>query len=162
MVQAELLGALFDLARARNAAVKAGDRDAGERLAEVSGEVGTVVANIREFARGVYPAALDTAGLAAALGALADDAPVVLTVDNALTARLPAELERTIYLVVQHVVGRAVGDLWVRIDRVGPAVVVLIADVREPLPDHLTDRIGALGGRCRVQGVQVEVALPCE
>ena len=161
VVQAELLGALFDLARARNVADQAGDRVASDQLAEISGEVGAVVASIREFARGVYPAALDASGLAAALGALADDAPVVLTVQDTLTTRLPAELERTIYLLVQHVVAHAVADLAVRINRVGPEVVVRISDVREPLPDHLTDRIGALGGRYRVQGVQVEVSLPC-
>ncbi len=162
VVQAELLGALFDLARARNTADLEGDRVAGEQLAEISTEVGAVVAGIREFARGVYPAALDAAGLAAALGALADDAPVVLTVDNALANRLPAEVERTIYLLVQHLVGHAVADLAVRIDEIGPEVVVRITDVHDSLPDHLTDRVGALGGRWRVQGVQVEVALPCE
>ena len=77
VVQAELLGALYELARARASAEQAGQRATADELGGIAEDVRGLIATIREFARGVYPAALDSAGLSAALGALADDAPVV-------------------------------------------------------------------------------------
>jgi signal transduction histidine kinase len=162
VVQAELLGALYELARARANAERGGEQAAAAELNAMADGVGRLIASIRDFARGVYPAVLDASGLTAALEALADEAPVVLTVKSGLESRPPAEVERAVYLLVHDAVGRASGDLAVSLVPIDRDMLIRIEAYRGPIPAHLADRVGALGGVARWDGADLEAVLPCE
>jgi hypothetical protein len=85
----------------------------------------------------------------------------VLTVDSALGDRLPPEVERATYLLVHDLVMQSAGEVTVRLDRVADDLAVHVDGVAGPVPAHLADRIGALGGRCRLLGSTLEAVLPC-
>ena len=75
-LQQRLLAIVFDLRLAKVAA----DRNAASRrsewLAEAEALALLMVDEVRRLARGIYPAILSQAGLAAALSSLADEAPI--------------------------------------------------------------------------------------
>ena len=114
IVQAELLGAMFDLSLAESQAGRTGDTSTIHDATGLRDEVRGVVETVRGFAQGVHPAALDSMGLPAALEAMAQDAPVVITVDHRLEERPPREVERAIYRLVHDAAQRATAALHVR------------------------------------------------
>jgi signal transduction histidine kinase len=59
-----------------------------------------IMAELRELILGIHPQVLTDRGLPAALGALADDATIPVTVKVDLPGRLPSHLEATAYFVV--------------------------------------------------------------
>ncbi|MFT4109337.1 histidine kinase [Propionicimonas sp.] len=162
VVQAELLGALYEVALARSRAERTGADATAAELGAIADGVRDLVAGIREFAHGVYPAALDASGLASALDALADDAEVAVIVDDQLAHRAPAAVERAAYILVHDAVARARGDLCVRLEDGDRTVVVSLTGYAGPVPGHVADRVGAIGGRLDWVDRTLTAVLPCE
>jgi signal transduction histidine kinase len=138
---------------------------------ELDGELGAAeedlrqaVAELRDVARGIHPPMLEDAGLAAALHALAEDAPR-LSVGEVPTSRFPATTESAAYHLVRETL-RQVRDGRVAVCA-GVEGTTLTLEVSpengtaEQLIDAV-DRIGALGGRLvREDGGVLRAELPC-
>ncbi|MFI5690477.1 sensor histidine kinase [Kribbella sp. NPDC051586] len=65
------------------------------------------LAELRRLVRGIHPPILTDRGLAAALVALAGDAPMPVTIDAADAGRLPAAVESAAYFVVAEALANA-------------------------------------------------------
>ena len=152
---------MYELARIGSVNDRTGvaGRDEAARLAA---QVRALVANLREFARGVYPAVLDTSGLSVAIEALVDDAPVVVTLDCRLDRRPSVDVERTAYLLIDDAVMRAEDDLDIAVASNERSVVVKIAGDARPVREDLVDRVGALGGTVSVEQEKLQAVLPCK
>jgi signal transduction histidine kinase len=59
-----------------------------------------LMTELRELIHGIQPQVLTDLGLPAALGELADQCPVLVTVSTSLDGRLPGQIENTAYFVV--------------------------------------------------------------
>jgi signal transduction histidine kinase len=84
------------------------DPSAVAELDAASAEAAAAIADIRELARGVHPAILTESGLGAALGSLADRAPLPVVVTDDLDRRLPASVEATAYFVAAEALTNAI------------------------------------------------------
>jgi len=161
IVQAELLGALFELARVKSEAERNGEAPVAHKTAMLADQVRTLVGRLREFARGIYPAVLDASGLPTALGALADEAPVVVRFSCRLDKRPPAKVERAAYLLIHDAVMEAHTDLDVDVSWAASELVVQISDHADQVRVDLVDRVGALGGTVVVDEGVFRAVLPC-
>ena len=139
------------------------DGELAARLDEAEAELGKAIAELRELAYGIHPAVLSDEGLAAAVEALAEDAPVRI-------AGLPEErfspaVETAAYLVVAEAV--KTGAVRVSAGRLDGALVVDVEAETEPEGLlELEDRVGALDGRFGVEraadgGVRIRAEIPC-
>ena len=160
IVQAELLGAMFDLALAESEAGRTGRASTLDEATGLRNEVRAVVETVRGFAQGVHPAALDSMGLPAALEAMAQDARVVITVDHRLEERPSREVEHAIYRLIQDAAQRATSALHVQLEPNGSGTRVRISGYPAPVPESLADRAGALGGTLEVDGDCLTGTLP--
>jgi signal transduction histidine kinase len=139
------------------------DHELVARLDEVEAELRRAVAELRELAHGIHPAVLSDEGLAAAVEALAEDAPIRIA---ALPQqRFPVAVETAAYLVVAE--AAKAGAARVSAERQDAALVVDVEAEAEPegLVD-LEDRVGALDGRLDVEragdgGVRIRAEIPC-
>jgi signal transduction histidine kinase len=165
VVQAELLGAMLELAGAASTAARVGDAPAEGAARELAEGVARIVAAVRQVSHGVYPAVLDTVGLSGSLEALRDEAPVPLRVDVTVDRLPDREAERAAYLLVADAVDAAQPGgppMTVSVQlRKGLLAVVLEGYPRAELPVHLGDRVGARGGSARVRRSRLEAVLPC-
>jgi signal transduction histidine kinase len=147
-------------------------------LDESSSELQASLDELRELARGIHPAVLTDRGLEPALRALADRAPlpVSLSVDD---GPLPPPVEIAIYFVVSEGltnVAKYAGatSATVTVRRGPSAVTVEIADDGVGGADAaagsglrgLDDRVGALDGRIWVEsppgeGTRLRAEIPC-
>src|SRR5262245_37555593 len=132
-------------------------------LARALAELETSLAELRDLARGIYPAILTQRGLAAAVTSLAERAPLPVTV-SVEPGRHPVPIETTAYFVVcealtnvaRHAratavavaVGVVAGRLVVEVgdDGVGGADVARGTGLA-----GLAERVAALGGRLTVE-----------
>jgi signal transduction histidine kinase len=153
--------------------------DVGPLLEQASAELGAAVEDLRELARGVYPAVLREDGLAEALRALARRTPLPVTV-AADVPRLPGGIEAAAYFLASESVTNAVrhaaaGELTIRAEHDGRLLRVSVVDDGTGGADPsrgsglagLADRVAALGGTMRVEsnpagGTSVIGELPCE
>jgi signal transduction histidine kinase len=78
------------------------DPESSARVAHARAEIGTSLAELREVARGLYPAVLTTHGLRAALRSLAARAAVPVTLDVHISGPLPEPVEVAAYYVVSE------------------------------------------------------------
>jgi signal transduction histidine kinase len=140
------------------------DNDTRDQLEQAKREVAASLEELRDVARGIYPAVLSGHGLAVALESLAARAalPVELAVD--LVDRLPAPVEVAAYYVVseglanigKHAHAKAA---TVRVRVSGDTVLVEVADDGGGEAKigsgsglrGLADRVEALGGQLRVE-----------
>jgi signal transduction histidine kinase len=118
------------------------------------------LAELRELARGVFPALLGADGLAPALEELAAASPLRVALDVALPERPPQEVEAAAWFLVRdglanaHEHGRARAAV-VRARAEGERLVVEVVDdgvggaaiVPGGALEQLADRVAALGGR---------------
>jgi signal transduction histidine kinase len=153
-----------------------GSPEAEELLDEAGADLRASLEELRELARGIHPAILTDRGLAAALQALAERAPVPvsLSVDE-----VPRAVETAIYFVVSEGLtnvakyARATAAS-VTVRRHGGSVKVEIADDGVGGADAaagsglrgLSDRVGALDGRVWVEsqpgeGTRLRAEIPC-
>jgi signal transduction histidine kinase len=152
--------------------------EAAALLDDSSAELQASLDELRELARGIHPAVLTDRGLEPALRALADRAPVPvsLSVDE---GPLPPAVETAVYFVVSEGltnVAKYAGASWATVAvRRGPsAVTVEIADDGVGGADLATgsglrglgDRVGALDGRIWLEsppgsGTTLRAEIPC-
>jgi signal transduction histidine kinase len=133
--QQRLLALTMTLGRARATA----DPDTRAVIDEGREQLRTALAELRELARGIHPAVLTQAGLAAAVESLADGLPTPVTIDVPARRWAPA-VEATAYFIVaeglanaaRHAAGAAIrirvrqtdGTLTVEVADDGPGPVV--------------------------------------
>jgi signal transduction histidine kinase len=165
----------------RSARTRAGaDGELASLLDRAQDELQTSLSELRELARGIHPAVLTDRGLVPALHALADRAPVPVTVQADHEPRLPAPVETAAYFVVSealanvakyaHATQAAVavrhvnGHLTVEVsdDGVGGADAARGSGLR-----GLGDRLAALDGTISLEspaggGTRLHAAIPCE
>ncbi len=137
-----------------------------ERMALAQHHVRKALDGVRALAHATYPAALDEAGLAAALDVLSDWRPNV-ELGALPERRMDPALEASAYFIVAALT-RTDGDAMVDVD-VHHEPAQLVIDIRTGAPPELTeaeDRVGALSGQFAVNptpagDTQVHVELPC-
>jgi signal transduction histidine kinase len=153
-----------------------GPPEATELLDEAGADLRASLEELRELARGIHPAILTDRGLEAALQALAERAPVPVTLS---VDQVPRAVEAAIYFVVSEgltnvakYAGASSAAVTVRRDASG--VAVEIADDGVGGADMaagsglrgLADRVGALDGRIWVEsppgeGTRLLAEIPC-
>jgi signal transduction histidine kinase len=149
-------------------------------LNEADGELDQALEELRELARGIHPAVLTDRGLAAALEALAQRAPVPVDVTQVPDTRLPDSVEAAIYYLVAEAItnvakyaqathasvavdrSNGIARVVVRDDGVGGAELANGSGLV-----GLADRVEALGGRLhllspRGRGTEVSAEIPCD
>jgi signal transduction histidine kinase len=130
----------------------------------VSRELKEALAELRDLARGIHPAALAEAGLAAALLNLAERSSVPVVIERAPQGRLPATVETTAYFVASEALANVAK--YARATRATVSAVVcddcLTIQVRDDGVGGadpslgsgllgLTDRVEAVGGRLSIE-----------
>ncbi|WP_018653312.1 sensor histidine kinase [Actinomadura flavalba] len=130
--QQRLLAVAMDIGRAR--AKLADDPEAARALIEQA-HTGTreAITELRDLARGIYPAILTDRGLDPALSGLAGRAPVPVEVDVDLPERPPAAVESIAYFIVAEALANVAKyaratRATIRVAREGHWVVVEVAD----------------------------------
>jgi signal transduction histidine kinase len=134
------------------------------KAARAADELRTALDDLRALARGIHPASLTEAGIAAALGELAEHSRVPVRLDKLPAGRRPPAVEAAVYRLVLDAVACA--------EREGGAVAVSIEDVvtltlkgvnpaaAAHALEHARDRIAALDGELAIHetagGVRVE------
>jgi signal transduction histidine kinase len=147
-------------------------------IAGVSGELLSVIDDLREISQGIHPAILSKAGLRPALRALARRSAVPVEVDVRVDGRLPEPVEVAAYYVVSETLTNAAkharpSAVEVSAEASGGVLHVRVRDdgVGGAVPAHgsglagLQDRIEALGGTFSVHspvgcGTTVRCDLP--
>jgi signal transduction histidine kinase len=160
--QQRLLAAAMELRLARDAARE--DPSRGVAIERLLVRTGETLAELRELAHGIFPVALDDAGIAAGLSELSMDAAVPVEVDEVPEIRFPAAVERTAYLVVAEAADRdRPGSTGLRA-RVRQQDGQLLVDVTGAPPGsytHLADRVSATGGILTVEPGRLQAVIPC-
>ena len=155
------------------------DDELRTRLLHAKSEVSASLEELRDVARGIYPAVLSAHGLDVALESLAARAPVPVQLTVAIPDRPPPAVEVAAY----YVVSEALANVGKHSQATAVQVCVerqdswLVVDVRDNGQggaqahtgsglDRLGLRVEALGGRLSVRpadggGVQVHAELPC-
>ena len=152
---------------------------AGPMLDAARDELARALEELRELARGIHPAVLTDRGLEPALEALAERAPLPVSLDQMPAERLPAPVEAAAYFVVAEALTNVVkyagaSTAAVRIRRNGSYAVVEVRDDGVGGADPtigtglrgLADRLAALDGRLEVhsppgEGTTVRAEVPC-
>jgi signal transduction histidine kinase len=155
------------------------DPSAQALVATASSELAESLAELRELARGIHPAVLTDRGLEAAIEALAERAPLPVSLDKMPAERLPAPVEAAAYFVVAEALTNVTkyanaSQAEVRIARNGGYAVVEVHDDGVGGADPatgtglrgLSDRLAALDGRLEVhsppgEGTTVRAEVPC-
>jgi signal transduction histidine kinase len=158
--------ALAALAMAIGLARGARPDERADGLTDAQGHVREALARVRAIAHAAYPAALDDAGLAAALDVLGDWRPHV-ELTGVPDARLDPQLETSVYFIVAALTRRPeTATVDVSLGREREEVVIDIRTAEGLELDEIEDRVGALGGRLLVDGIPgggmaVRVELAC-
>ena len=131
-----------------------------ERLATAQDLVRSALDRVRTIAHATYPAALDDAGLAAALEVLAEWRP---NVEVAALPEVAPELETGVYFIVAALTGADAGDAVVELRQVDDRLVIDVSRAADAGLGDAEDRAGALGGAVSVadEGRRVRVELAC-
>ncbi len=177
--QQRLVAVAMTLGRARNKLDT--DPDSARALIdEAHADAKQAVAELRDLARGIYPAVLGDRGLDAALSALAARSPVPVAVEVDVTPRPPAAVESTAYFIVAETLTNlakhsAATAAQVSVRRRGNSVTVRVTDDgqggAEVRPDGglagLADRAATIDGVMTVLSppggpTVVTAELPCE
>jgi len=165
--------------RLAQAKLQSAPADAGTLIGGAAEELALALVELRELARGIHPAVLTDRGLAPALGALADRAPLPVLIESELDERLPSVVEAAAYYVVAESLTNVAkyaraSSANVRIQRLnGNALVEVLDDgVGGADPElgsglrGLADRVEALNGRLGIEsepgiGTRVWAEIPC-
>ena len=165
--QQRLVGLALTLSLARLQSGAAADSPSLAHIAEAEAELRAALADLRELAHGIFPAILADEGFAAAVEALAEEAPIRIA---ALPLeRLDQAVEAAAYLVVAETVKRG-GTGTVTVEAAHRPGVLVLDLACEHAPGELVeleDRVGALDGRLGVLGradgtVTIRAEIPCE
>ena len=166
--QQQLLALSYDLRRAHATAAKDGHREAAAILASSVDETLAALEELRELARGIYPAILTESGLEAALRGLVDTAPLVVELGSVTHERFPAQVEIAAYVTVAETIADAetrgatlVTASSARVDDVLHLEIEDDGRRRGAGLTQIADRVGALGGTIRFEPRAVRVEMPC-
>jgi signal transduction histidine kinase len=138
------------------------------RLEKAESELREALAELRELAHGIYPAALADEGLAAAVETLAEGSPVPIELGDLPEERLGEAVENAAYFVVAETLRRT-RPSRARVDasRADTRLVIELeahGALDEELID-LEDRVGALDGRLSAHNdgtsLRLRAELPC-
>ena len=145
----------------------ADDPEASALAAEVRDDLARALAELRDLAHGIYPAVLESDGLAAALRAAAERASMAVAVESDGLGRYPQELEAAIYFCCMEALQNAAkhagegAKATVRLNQVDGRVHFEVADDGRGYDSgsirpssglqNMADRIGALGGELRIE-----------
>jgi signal transduction histidine kinase len=115
-------------------------------------ELRAAVEDLRELAHGLFPSVLADEGVGAAIEALAEEAPVPVTIGGLPIGRFAPAVETAAYTVVAELARAATGAIAVRADRADGTLVVEVETPTGAEPDlvALRDRLGALEGSLTV------------
>jgi signal transduction histidine kinase len=148
------------------------------QLDGIAAELGSVLDELREIARGLHPAALADGGLRPALKALGRRSAVPVRLDVSVDGRLSEPIELAAYYVVAEALTNAVKHAHATVIDVQVAATDGVLRVRVGDDGHggadptrgsglvgLTDRVEALGGRLTLHsppdaGTAIQVVLP--
>lgn len=179
--QQRLLALSMLLGRARSRAGAAGDAELSAFLNRAADDLQQAISELRELARGIHPMLLTQQGLASALQALAERAPLPIEV-TATSRRFPETIEATAYFFVAEAVTNAArhaaaSAVLVDAQVVGAELVVRVCDDGIGGVDEVTspegsgllgmrDRVIAIGGRLTISspvgaGTTLIARLPC-
>ena len=161
--QQRLIAALFEVRLAAAEAEAAGDTELCAQLDQLISDLMASLTDLREFAHGIFPAVLDESGVAEALWSLTDTASTAVEFKCRLDRRLPAEIERTVYLLVKAALeAPAPGPgLEVRVSEEDQEVVVEVRGTGCVDFGHLSDRVGAVGGALNARDQVLRAVIPC-
>jgi hypothetical protein len=133
----------------------------GDRVDPAIAELGAALDELRELARGIYPAVLADEGLAAAIEALAEVGHAPVRLGPLPDERFLPAVEAAAYFLVADLARRG-GAVGVRATRADGRLVVEVegaavdGDVAE-----LEDRIGAVDGALVVAAGTCRAEIPC-
>jgi signal transduction histidine kinase len=166
--QQRLLALSYDLRVARTSAEANGDVETASLLVKAIGEAQAALGELRELAHGIHPAVLTEAGLGQALETLADTAPFAVEIADTAEDRYPAAVETAAYLVVAEAIDdaarRGASYASVRTSRHEDRLIVEVEDdgsQRSSTMIQLVDRVGAVGGRLKVEPTGLRAEIPC-
>lgn len=154
---------------------------AAEILSAASEELTQALAELRELASGIHPAALTLDGLRTALAGLTERAPIPVEITRIPAERLPEAVEVAIYYLVAEAITNVTKyaqakQATVVVERLGGdghvAVTVEDDGIGGADPSNgtglvgLTDRIEALGGQLGIEsprgrGTRLTATIPC-
>ena len=161
------------------AALQRDPEEAETLLRTADSELSQALDELRELARGIHPAVLSDRGLVAALHALAERAPVRVTVTQIPDGRLPDPIEAAIYYLVAEAITNIAKYAQatrasVAVERSNGIATVVVSDDgvggAQPGPGSglvgLADRVEALGGRLHLdsppgRGTRLSAEIPC-
>jgi signal transduction histidine kinase len=146
----------------------AADREFARMVADTREDLARALAELRDLAHGIYPAALENDGLLTALAEVADRSPIPAVVEANGTGRYPREIEAAVYFccleALQNAAKHAGEGASARIelhDHDGCLNFTVVDDgagfdARAAGAAHgglqnMADRIGALGGELRIE-----------
>jgi signal transduction histidine kinase len=139
------------------------------RIEEAETELRAALAELRELAHGIFPAVLADEGLAAALEALSEEAPIPIELTAVPEERFEPRVEAAAYFLVSETATRtSTGVLKVSATRRDGHLVVELEGNHAPEQiTELEDRIGALDGSLAVvqapsRRVTICAEIPCE
>jgi signal transduction histidine kinase len=158
--QQQLVALALDL---RVLEARAAGTDLAPAVGELSERLAVALGELRELARGVYPAVLTSRGLGPALHGLAVRAPLPVRVDADSIGRMPAHVEATAYFVVAEAltnIARHAGarQATVAIRRRGAELVIDVTDDGAGGADA-TRGTGLLGLRDRLDAIADTLAV---
>ena len=177
-VQQRLVALAMDLGRAKDK-LETDPAKAGELVSEAHEEAKRALTEVRNLARGIYPAILTDRGLDPALSALAARSPVPVDVRVQLSRRPPASVEAAAYFVVSEALANvakharaARAEVTVRLAHDGPLTVQVQddgvggADPSGSGLSGLRDRVRSLDGKLHLLSPEggptvLMVELPC-
>jgi signal transduction histidine kinase len=167
--QQSLLALSYDLRVASGVTAAEGDTLTETTLRRAAELTQEALQDLRDLARGIFPAGLVEVGLAAALRTYADLAPLPVEVRFADATRSPTSTETVAYFAVVEAVQDAHRRLASRVRVTGEPdahlLIVVIDDDGEPRGSSLTavvDRVGALGGTTTLGPTTCRLEIPCE
>jgi signal transduction histidine kinase len=177
--QQRLLALSMTLGQARARAGDGADPQLRAFLDHAAGDLQQAITELRELARGIHPMLLTQEGLASALKALAERAPLPVEI-SAPSQRFPDTVESTAYFFVTEAVTNAARHaaasvVHVAVTVAGDELTVRVSDDGiggvNPTPGGsgllgMRDRVVALGGRMTVTsptggGTTLVARLPC-
>jgi signal transduction histidine kinase len=166
--QQSLLAVSYELRLAVAGAREDGEEGLASHLASTADEVNAVISDLRELARGIYPAVLAEAGIAAALARLADSSPIAVELDSMTTERFPLAVETAVYAVagdtVRDAAARGASFISLTVEMVSGVLILTAKDdgpVRASQVTRIADRVGTVGGQLEPEANGLRVEIPC-
>ena len=167
--QQQLLALSYELQLAEGEARSAGDTRLANTMAAAVDEAGAALLDLRELAHGIFPVILTEAGLGPAIATYVDRAPLRVDVVGLTDERFRDDAEIAAYSTVTAGIASAVQrsasrvtatitytSTELHVDLVDDGTRIILADLI-----HVTDRVGALGGRLDSNGSQLTAVIPC-